>query len=191
MLSAERRAARAVAAPDGNRSLPAPPAGPLAGRQERPAAEDCNESAGFGKDPTIVVRPPRTVLVEDSEATAHHEALDELTSSQPPRPTTGLRVASALPTRAALAPMQSGGDLGGCLGCAKDNDGHRRSTTVCPDFGMTSADRSDQTPPGPLVRRCQAMCQLSCSRSHAGVDWCGGMDYKRYDDSGRPASEKA
>jgi hypothetical protein len=68
-----------------------PPRRPLATRQERPAAEDCNELAGFGKDPKIVVRPPRTVLAGDSEAIALHEALDELTSSQPPRPTTGLR----------------------------------------------------------------------------------------------------
>ena len=39
----------------------------------------------------IVVRPARTVLVEDAAAIALHEAPGELTSSQPPRLTTGLR----------------------------------------------------------------------------------------------------
>jgi hypothetical protein len=50
-----------------------PPRRPLAAWQERPAADDCNEAAGSGEDPTIVVRPPRTVLVEDSEAIAQHQ----------------------------------------------------------------------------------------------------------------------
>jgi hypothetical protein len=89
--SAERRAAWAVAAPDGNRSSPAPPQDHLPLGKSGPAADDCNEPAGSGKDPKIVVMPPRTVLVGDSEASALYEALDELTSSQPPRPTTGLR----------------------------------------------------------------------------------------------------
>jgi hypothetical protein len=51
-----------------------PPRRPLADRQERPAADDCNEAAGFGEAPTIVVMPPRIVLAEDSEAIAQHGA---------------------------------------------------------------------------------------------------------------------
>jgi hypothetical protein len=72
-----------------------PPRRPLATWQAGPAANDCNEPAGFGEDLAIVVSRPRTVLVEHLETIAQHEALHDLTSSQSPRPTTGLRVTSA------------------------------------------------------------------------------------------------
>jgi hypothetical protein len=77
--SAERRTAQAVAARHRDLSWPAPPAGPLADRQERPAADDCSEAAGFGKDPTIVVMPPRTVLVKVHRLLSSIERLGELT----------------------------------------------------------------------------------------------------------------
>jgi hypothetical protein len=59
------------------------------------------------------------------------------------------------------------------------------------DFGMTSADRSDHHRLDDWSK--MAMQWVTCrARDHiAGVDWWGGMDYKRYDDSGRPPSEKA
>jgi hypothetical protein len=123
-----------------------PPRRPLAARQVRPAAEDCNEPAGFGKDPTIVVRPPRTVLVGDSEASDLHEAPDELTSSQPPRPTTGLRGTGAHGQHGLrLRRSSSGGDLGGCLEDGpRDNHGHQRSTAVYPNSPHDQPRQRDQ-----------------------------------------------
>jgi hypothetical protein len=123
-----------------------PPRRPLATRQERPAADDCNEPAGFGKDPTIVVRPPRTVLVGDSEAIAQYEALDELTSSQPPktdhRPQgTGAHGHHGL----RLHRSSPGGDLGGCLEDGpRDNHGHQRSTAVYPNSPHDQPRQCDQ-----------------------------------------------
>jgi hypothetical protein len=77
---AERRPAQAVAAPDGDLASPTPPAGPFATRQARPAADDCNNAEGFGKEPIIVVSRPRSVLVETQRLLTSMERLDEMAS---------------------------------------------------------------------------------------------------------------
>ena len=44
------------------------------------AADDCNEAAGFGADPTIVVMPPPIVLSRTQRLLPSMERLDEMTA---------------------------------------------------------------------------------------------------------------